>query len=88
MSTTELHQASIGAVAEKLDALINILSQPAIPADRKLWSREQIGIYLQIKRSAIDRVISCPSFPAARKPGGGHPRWIAGEVMAWAEKQK
>lgn len=60
----------------------------SVPADRKLWSRDQVSHYLGIKRSALDRVLASPGFPDARRPAGGHPRWLAGEVMKWAEKQK
>lgn len=76
------------ALLSKLEQLISVLSQPPIPAERRLWTRSQVGEYLQLKASALDRVLALPSFPDARRPAGGHPRYLASEVMAWAEKQK
>lgn len=60
----------------------------AIPAERKLWSQEQVGHYLGLKKSQLYKVLATPGFPDARRPAGGHPRWLAGEVMKWAERQK
>lgn len=60
----------------------------SIPADRKLWNRDQVGHYLGVKKSQLDKILATPGFPDARRPAGGYPRWVSGEVMKWAEKQK
>lgn len=76
------------ALLTRLDQLIALLSRPAVPADKELWDRSQVGAYLKLKPSALDRVLSAPGFPDARRPAGGHPRYLAAEVMAWVAKQK
>lgn len=60
----------------------------SVPTDRRLWNAEQVGHYLGLKKSRLHQVLASPSFPDARRPAGGHPRWVSGEVMKWAEKQK
>lgn len=78
----------LSALLARMDKLIHVLSQPQIPADKVLWTRTQVGAYLDLKPSALDRVLAHPSFPDARRPAGGHPRYLAAEVMAWVAKQK
>ena len=75
-------------IVAKLDQLIAVLSQPPIPPEKRLWTRSQVGEYLQLKASTLDKVLSLPSFPSARVAGNSHPRYVAGEVMAWMEKQR
>lgn len=73
------------ALAESIAAAIE--RALSVPAERKLWTREQVGDYLQIKDRRLSDVLAKPGFPDARYPTG-HPRWVAGEVMKWAERQK
>lgn len=87
-SSSEVPPDLASALLTRLDQLIDLLSRPAVPADKKLWTRADVGAYLGLKPSALDRVLSAPSFPDARRPAGGHPRYLAAEVMAWVAKQK
>lgn len=79
-------------IAEKLDKLIEILSRPALPADKMLWDAAAVGAYLGVSaRQVAERYALRPGFPATiRLPsesGRGLLRWRAAEVIAWAERQ-
>lgn len=57
-----------------------------LPHERRLWSVERICEYFDVSDSTAYRCIICkPDFPAPIKIEGGPQRWVAGEVMAWAE---
>lgn len=85
----DLAGAALGAaLLARLDQLIALMSRPVVPADKTLWTRSDVGTYLGLKSSALEKVLSAPSFPDARRPAGGHPRYLAAEVMAWVAKQK
>ncbi len=74
-------------ILTKLDQLIQELKAPAIPLADTLWSAEDVGKYLHVSaRTVAERYAVHPKFPRARKPGGGHPRWVASEVIDWAKR--
>lgn len=58
-----------------------------LPDDWILWSAQDIAAYLDKGRSTVYRYMADPDFPKAERPGGGHPRWRAVEVRAWALRQ-
>lgn len=58
---------------------------PPIAFKDRLWSRKDCARYLGHTRRAMERVEKRPGYPQARRPGGGHPRWFAAEVIAWAK---
>lgn len=89
--------------AEKIAELVAQKIQPTIPVDIDLWSAKEIGAYLKVSpRQALERYSHMPDFPkpirlpstdpraaaAGKKPGKGHPRWQAKEVIAWALKHQ
>ena len=80
-------------IAEKLDRLIDLLSRPAIPADKALWDAAAVAAYLGVSPATIQNKWSLRAdFPKSivlsdsktKSPR----RWKAGEVMAWAERQR
>lgn len=57
-----------------------------LPLDKTLWTREQVGEYLEAdSRTTLDRYMSAPGFPKAKAIG--HGRWNAQEVIDWAGEQ-
>lgn len=58
-----------------------------IPEAWILWSVAEIAAYLGKGRSTVYRYMAQPDFPAAQRPGGGHPRWYAVAVKEWAARQ-
>ena len=57
----------------------------ALPLDRILWKRADCARFLQYTPSNMrKRVEKLPGYPSALRPGGGRPRWIAAEIVAWA----
>lgn len=82
------------SIAEKLEALIGLLMVPKVPANRELWDSAQCAAYLRIKKEKFLRDIACKrTFPKARNIdpdtiNATNKRWIAAEVMAWAEAQR
>lgn len=81
-------------IAEKLEALINLLAAPKVPAHKELWDASQCASYLRITKEKFLRSIAClNTFPKARNIdpntfNATNKRWLAGEVMAWVEAQK
>lgn len=61
-------------------------SAAVLPHEKRLWSVERICEYFDVGSSTAYRCIVCrPDFPAPIKIEGGPQRWIAGEVIEWAE---
>lgn len=60
-----------------------------LPWEKRLWSIERICEYFDVSDSTAYRCIVCRAdFPAAVKIEGGPQRWVAGEVIEWAENQR
>lgn len=74
-------------ILQRLDTLIQVMSTPRVPLTSQLWTRDDVGAYFKLSQTQLGKVLARPGFPAARYPSG-HARYVAGEVMAWAEKQK
>lgn len=90
---TATERAPMTDLAEKLDKLIEVLSRPAIPADKVLWDAATAGAYLGVSaRQVSERYALMTGFPdTIRLPsesGRGQLRWKAAEIMAWAERQR
>lgn len=64
------------------------------PAEIDLWSAAECGAYLKVSpRQVLERYAPLPEFPRAiRLPsvggGRGQPRYLAREVIAWAESHQ
>lgn len=75
---------------EFLAAILQKLSEKAIPIEVDLWDASHIAAYLKRSHSTVrDKILPLPSFP---KPirihtanGIGHPLYKAREVVRWAE---
>lgn len=81
------------ALFNRLDALINALQAPKIPPSKALWNTDQCAAYLGVSKKKFAYDIACKkTFPEARNVGdtinSTNYRWVAGEVMTWAEAQK
>lgn len=69
-------------------AMIEAIRQVAqIPTDRRLWSADTIAEYAELSPDYVKNAVTKrPDFPRPiRLEGNGHPRWKAGEVMAFFE---
>lgn len=61
----------------------------ALPLEKRLWAVEEICDYFGVSDATAYRAILClPDFPDPIKIEGGPQRWVAGEVIAWAEQQR
>lgn len=60
-----------------------------IPTERRLWSIATIALYAELSHSHVAQKVVCqPDFPKPiRILGTGKPRWKAGDVMQWFERQ-
>ena len=70
-------------------ALVEAIREVAqIPTERRFWSARTIAAYLDYEETYIANTLAKrEDFPRPAKIGGnGHPRWRAGDVMAWAEQ--
>ena len=73
-----------------LAAILQKLTERAIPLEVDLWDTEHIAAYLKRSHSTVrDKILPLPSFP---KPiriqtanGTGHPLYKAREVIQWTE---
>ena len=76
----------------KLDKLITILTQPKVPANKELWTKQQCADYLHCSVPHFSRRISIkPGFPAPIDLNAGTHgtlRWVASEVQNWALGQR
>lgn len=60
-----------------------------LPHEKRLWSVERVAEYFDVSLTTCYRAItSKPDFPAPIKIEGGPLRWVAGEVIEWAERQR
>lgn len=74
-------------ITERLARIEEAVCRPALPLDMVLWDYQEVADYLRVNvRTVSERYAVQPGFPKARKPGGGHPRYIAGEVIEWATR--
>ena len=71
------------------DTIEAIRQVAQIPTERRLWSIATIAEYCELSASHVAQKIVCqPDFPKPiRILGTGKPRWKAGEVMQWFERQ-
>ncbi len=76
----------IEAIENGFEKLARVLS---IPKGKMLWNAEAVAEYFGLSTSATYRTILCkPDFPEAIKIERGCKRWVSGEVIEWAERQR
>jgi len=82
-------QVSSDAINALGAQIVAAIEQAAlVPSDQRLVSKAWLMSYFGIKETAIDRLVAQPGFPAPVKVTGGPLRWVAGEVIDWALKQR
>lgn len=75
------------------DALAERMSKTP-PIEKVVWGVKECASYLRVsERHFSDRISKHHKFPRAiTLPIDGkrrtHPKWFAGEIIAWAEKQR
>lgn len=75
---------------ELLAAILQKLTEKAIPVEVDLWDTEHIAAYLKRSYTTVrDKIIVRPDFPKAikinRNQERAHPLYKAREVIQWAE---
>lgn len=79
------------SIHEQLDAVIAQLKK-LNTRDDDMWTKEDIGNWLTMKPSSINKLIKHKDFPKAIKAptsdNGSHPRWVAGEVKRFILKYR
>lgn len=94
MSNTPQNSQPNNQLVERLETLIAIMSAPKVPPHKALWDSADCASYLRVTKDKFLRTISCiKTFPTARNvdkstTNATNKRWLAGEVMAWAEAQR
>lgn len=64
-----------------------IVAEVTIPDDKRLWTAEDIGQYLQMSpRTVSEKLAMQPGFPKPLKLGVK--RWYMTEVLTWAEANR
>jgi predicted DNA-binding transcriptional regulator AlpA len=63
-----------------------IMRAPPIASKDRLWSRKDCARYLRYDVRTMERVAKLPNFPHPLRPGGGHPRWLAAEIIEWVKQ--
>lgn len=78
-------ETAIDKITEENQTII-IHQYPIVPVEDQLWDTETCAKYMRISKSRFQQVIApLPSFPKSFKLAGGHPRWMAGEVIDWVK---
>jgi len=81
-------------IAHKLDALIALLMAPKVALNHELWDAGQVAAYLRTSKQKFLRDIATKrTFPKARcvdpdTINATNKRWIASEVISWANSQR
>jgi len=74
-------------IVEKLDELIAATRAAAIPVRERWLDPESAASLLSMsKRHFLERIAILPGFPRPLRVG--HPRWLAEEILAWAEMRR
>ncbi|EAQ63793.1 hypothetical protein MED121_05383 [Marinomonas sp. MED121] len=73
--------------------LIQTLQMPKPPKNKELWNSAQPANYLGLSKNKLMYSVACKkTFPKPRNVGDSLNstiyRWLAGEVMSWAEAHK
>lgn len=75
-------------IIAKLDELKAAVIAAAVPFDHRWLDTDGCAALLCVSVNHFRNRIACrPDFPHARRFTGGHPRWKASEVDAWADGQ-
>ncbi|MCO7225069.1 hypothetical protein [Pleionea sp. CnH1-48] len=73
-----------------IGAVLDSKVAPKVDIDKTLWETQDVANYLKLSyRYTSEYVVTHHTFPNAlrfptRNNTKGHPRWYAGEVIAWA----
>lgn len=84
----------ITAIEQLTSAVLNTKAAPKIGLDITLWNTSDVADYIGIAyKYASEHIVTLHTFPNAlrlptRKETKGHPRWYAGDVIAWVSNHK
>lgn len=76
-------------IVERLDKLIAVTRALQVAHLDPWLNAELVGALLTYSSAQVLERLACrPDFPKALRLDGGHPRWRASEIHAWAEKNR
>jgi len=76
-------------ITSKLDELIAVMKSASLPFKDRWLDASGVGALLGYSgRHVAERIACKPDFPRPVRLDGGHPRWKAAEVLAWAETKR
>lgn len=84
----------VAAIEQLTSAVLDSRAAPKISLDITLWNTKGVADYLGVTyKYASEQVVTHHTFPGAlrlptKKSTKGHPRWYAGEVIAWVAIHK
>jgi hypothetical protein len=82
-NTSQITEAEVPSIKE-----MNSVRSLEIPFELRSLNAEQAGELLGYKATYIRDHLACrPDFPK-RVDSDGHPRWVAGELIAWREDNR
>lgn len=92
--TSDQSAVIVAAIEQLTSAVLDSRAAPKISLDITLWNTTQIGEYIGVSyRYASEHIVTHHTFPGAirlptKTAKNGHPRWHAGEVIAWVSNHK
>lgn len=87
MSTESINPSTLDDVIGEIRELKSKVLENLVPVDVRLWSEEDLMRYFKCSSSTVRRIVMSPGFPK-RVDAPGDPRYIAGQVIKFAEKRR
>lgn len=74
---------------QELREIRRLLQTGLLPVNDRLWSLNEVADYLQVATfTARQKVVCRPDFPAPIRATDSFRRWVAGEVIDWAKRNR
>lgn len=87
MSTESINPSTLDDLIGEIRELKSKVLENLVPVDVRLWDIEDLCRYFKCQKVTAYSIIKSPGFPK-RVDAPGDPRYIAGQVIKFAEKRR